>query len=361
MLQKSNVPLAKPQSSITGKQETVAIQVLGKRSQWVPDFGASPTAFACDLFFTLDTEKIQGICYPGPISIESNSTLIDLCKEARSLVTGNSRLDGILTLEGETRSSFRYRILDHTVAGRMVSLRRMPKFVPTVEELGCHESVKTLAMHKYLTQGGLVIVSGETGQGKSTIVASIIKSRMIHFGTFGLTVEDPPEMPLHGKHGSGYCIQTDARGDFSGALKGALRSYPAQSGSILLVGEARDSESAAEALRASANGHLVFLTMHGLDPIWTLKRFVLLASASKSISEVEALNLLSSSFRLCIHQKIRILSGGRSVETVVLASKGASSPVANRMRDGRFETLSTILAQQQQECLRGEATQLFEV
>ena len=333
--------------------EKLTVAFLSKKSSWVPSYGNS-TIRGTDFFFNLE-KGLSGVSYPGPIAIEADQNLLALCEAAKGYILSKPEaLDGVVHFQNGDR--YRYRVVQ-SVEGKMASLRRLPSKACTIEELGPHEAIAALGMHKHLLSGGLVIVSGETGQGKSTLAAAMLKSRMEKFGSFCLTVEDPPEMPLHGRHGNGFCIQTDAKGDFAESMKGALRSFPAQSGSMLLLGEARDALSAAEALRASANGHLVFLTIHGTDPIWSLKRFVLMASASRTISENEALNLVSSSFRLCVQQRVKHLLGGvKLIENVILASRGSASPVANRIRDGRFETLSTLLAQQQTDAAAGRFT-----
>jgi len=166
-------------------------------------------------------------------------------------------------------------------------------------------------MHERLGAGGLILICGETGNGKSTTCASAIKSRMQKFGNFGLTVEDPPEFPLHGKQGEfGRCIQTEVRsGDFANALKGAMRCYPTMNGSILFVGETRDHETASEVLRVATNGHLVFTTIHGTDIISSIKRFISLATANRSSSEADIKGIFASSMRMVLHQRLRDVPG----------------------------------------------------
>ena len=336
--------------------DQVSIRLLGKKTNWQPVFGKGSCSFITDLYVALETVGAEGICYPGPLPIESNQSIESYAKKLRSLVSDKSKVDGIISLDDDF---FRYKIIN-TIKGRFAAFRRMSNYIPNLKELCVHDAVESILSHKYLQSGGLVILSGETGQGKTTLAAAALKTRMEMYGTFCLTVEDPPELPLQGVHGKGFCIQSDADGNYAEALKGALRSYPAQSSSILFVGEVRDAESAAEALRASANGHLVFITMHGINTIWTLKRLALMASSSQTISETEALSLLSGAFRACIHSKIKQLPTGKATEVSIVTSKGSSSPAANRIRDGRMETLATIIEQQLNECERGNYASLFD-
>lgn len=247
------------------------------------------------------------------------------------------------------RRSYRgHRIL--SIQGPVYALRRMPQSVPSLTDLGLDPALRKVLMSEHLNRGGLVLICGETGQGKSTTCAATIKERMFNLGSFCLTVEDPPEMPLHGVHGSGRCYQTEVQsGNFAQAMKGAMRCFPTVNGSMLYVGETRDHETAAEVLRIAMNGNLVFTTIHASDVANSLKR--LLSMASQTMG-ADAKDILSSVFRVGMHQVLeeqRPLPGQpmrKKLYNTFLLSHGASSPVANKIRREEIDALTTDIQQQ---------------
>lgn len=237
-----------------------------------------------------------------------------------------------------------------TITGPVFALRRMPTSVPTLSDLGLDTALRKVLLSEELNKGGLIMICGETGQGKSTTCAGTIKERMLTLGSFCLTVEDPPEMPLHGIHGDGRCLQTEVQsGNFAQAMRGAMRCYPTVNGSILYVGETRDSETAAEVLRIAMNGNLVFTTLHASDVPNGLKR--LLSMASRTMGD-DAKDILSSVFRIGMHQvleEMRPLPGQplrKKLYNTFLLSSGASSPVANKIRRDEIDSLQTDMQQQ---------------
>jgi len=145
--------------------------------------------------------------------------------------------------------------------------RIIPTDIPPLEELGMPEVVKTFAKK----ERGLVLVTGVTGSGKSTTLASIIdlinRSQYKHI----ITIEDPIEFT----HKDRLCIvnQRSVGKDtlsFKSALKAALREDP----DIILVGEMRDRETVELALHAADTGHLVFSTLHTTDAKETVNRII---------------------------------------------------------------------------------------
>lgn len=239
-----------------------------------------------------------------------------------------------------------------TIDGDILALRRMPQVIPSLSSLGLDPALCKILINEGLNDGGLILICGETGQGKSTTCSAAIKERMIKFSSFCLTIEDPPEMPLHGEHGNGRCLQTEVHhGQFAEALKGAMRSYPAENGSMLYVGETRSSETASEVLRAAMNGALVFTTTHASDVPTGLRR--ILSFAKTEMGEEEALSILSATFRLGIHQRLETMGSftnnqhRKRLRTSFLMSGNSKTPVANIIRKGEFEALGTSMHQQE--------------
>jgi len=145
--------------------------------------------------------------------------------------------------------------------------RAIPVSIPSFEELHLPEVVKTFA-HK---ERGLVLVTGVTGSGKSTTLASLINEINITRKKHIITIEDPIEF-VHKDRG---CIinQRSVGQDtlsFGTALRAALREDP----DIILVGEMRDRETINLALHAADTGHLVFSTLHTVDAKETINRII---------------------------------------------------------------------------------------
>jgi twitching motility protein PilT len=146
-------------------------------------------------------------------------------------------------------------------------LRAIPHEIPAIETLGIPDSVR---MFTELRQG-LVLVTGPTGSGKSTTLASLIdiinRTKPLHI----VTVEDPIEF-LH-NHKRSIVNQRELGQDtmsFSEALRRVLREDP----DVILVGEMRDLETISMALTAAETGHLVFGTLHTQDAPQTIDRVI---------------------------------------------------------------------------------------
>ena len=307
-----------------------------------------------------EDDPISGYVYPGPVRIKENAVLI---QRALSLVEMCREKGAEEFSLNDGFDSFRGHRID-TIQGYVYSLRKVPNTIPDFSKLGFSGTVQSLMMHKKLTTGGFVLICGETGQGKSTTCASFIKSRLERFGSFCLTLENPPEAPLHGPHGpSGMCIQTDVKtGQFGDALRGAVRCYPTQANNMLFVGEIRDPETAGEALRIAINGHLVVSSIHGADILSSIKRFMSLALSYNNMSEMEARSVFSTALRLVVHQRLKdVQDGSKRLEAKVLFSPSANSPVANRIRQGHIDSLSTDVQQQEELLNRGYLEKLLEM
>ncbi len=146
-------------------------------------------------------------------------------------------------------------------------LRQIPKTLMTLEQIGLPPAVKELLWKPR----GLILVTGPTGSGKSTTLASMIdvinEERDVHI----ITIEDPIEY-FHG-HKRSVVIQRELGVDvpsFAEALKRALRQDP----DIILVGEMRDLETTEAAVTAAETGHLVFGTLHTTGAARTVDRIV---------------------------------------------------------------------------------------
>ena len=162
----------------------------------------------------------------------------------------------------------RYRVNAHNQRAAMAMALRMIKTkVPPLADLTLPEVIARLT---YLPRG-LVLVTGDTGSGKSTTLAAMIQAMNERYAKHIITLEDPVEYTFR----SNKCIieQRELGQDmpsFASGLKHALRQDP----DIILVGEMRDLETTALAISAAETGHLVLSTLHTVNASQTVERII---------------------------------------------------------------------------------------
>jgi twitching motility protein PilT len=204
-----------------------------------------------------------------------------------------------------------------------VALRFIPRDIPSFDELGLPAAVRRFAELKQ----GLVLVTGPTGSGKSTTLASIMDwintNRPVHV----LTIEDPIEY-IH-DHKRAAVNQREVGTDtdsFASALRSALREDP----DVLLVGEMRDLESIRFALTLAETGHLVFATLHTNDTGQTIDRLV---DVFPGDQQPQIKVQLAASLTGVVYQRLvpRIAGGLASAHEVLVAT----SPVRNLVKEGK--------------------------
>lgn len=186
----------------------------------------------------------------------------------------DERLMSIFREAGEVDFSFsiarvgRFRVNVYKQRGSIAcSMRIVGTNIPKPESLGIPQSVIDL----YDKKRGLVLVTGPTGSGKSTTLASIIDKINDERNAHVITLEDPIEY-LH-SHRKAMINQREIGIDtanYAGALRAALREDP----DVILVGEMRDLETISTAITAAETGHLVFSTLHTIGAASTIDRII---------------------------------------------------------------------------------------
>lgn len=306
-------------------------------------------------FYIPEEAPLYGIMYPGPLQISQMKEYTDIVNLLITEARKKDKLEFSLELIHEGKRVILRGHSIQSVEGKVYIFRRLPSFIPRIEDIGMPANIIELLLNERLNNGGLVIVAGETGQGKSTTAAASIAYRLRTYGSFCLTIEDPVELPLQGFYQNeqdptkkGVCFQTNVEGeDILEAIKGSLRCYPAVSNSILFLGETRDPVMASEVLKIAANGHLVVTTMHGADLMAGLRRFISLAMSNKNANEAEVKSMFASVFRLMIHQRMETLPNGKKkIRPTILFSPSSSSSIASRLRSGGLEMLATEIQNQ---------------
>ncbi len=162
----------------------------------------------------------------------------------------------------------RYRVNAHMQQGTIgLAMRMIKTKVPPLADLGLPEVIARLT---YLPRG-LVLVTGDTGSGKSTTLAAMIQAMNERYRKHIITLEDPVEYLFE----SDQCVieQRELGRDmpsFASGLKHALRQDP----DIILVGEMRDLETTGLAISAAETGHLVLSTLHTVNSSQTVSRII---------------------------------------------------------------------------------------
>jgi twitching motility protein PilT len=212
-----------------------------------------------------------------------------------------------------------------------LALRLMPYRIPTFDELGLPESVRRLAA---LDQG-LVLVTGPTGSGKSTTLASMVDwvnaNRAVHV----LTIEDPIEY-VH-RHKLAVVNQRQVgedTGSFATALRSALREDP----DVLLVGEMRDLDSIRFTLTLAETGHLVLATLHTNDTGQAVDRLV---DVFPGDQQPQIRLQLAASLTGIVHQRLLPRRGGGRVAAYEVLI--ANPAVRNLVREGKTNQLRNVI------------------
>ncbi len=213
------------------------------------------------------------------------------------------------------------------------AFRVVPATVPHFEQLGLPSGVERLASEPR----GLVLVTGATGSGKTTTLASMIdhinRTRRQHV----VSIEDPIEI-LHADKG---CIvnQREVGHDtisFGEALRRALRQDP----DVILIGELRDAETAQTALQAAESGHLVLSTLHTIDAAESVSRMIEFFPPGK---QPMIRSVLAGVLRGTVSQRLLPrLGGGRVIAVEVMVT---NARIADLIREGRSDEISDAIAE----------------
>jgi twitching motility protein PilT len=212
------------------------------------------------------------------------------------------------------------------------AFRIIPYEIKALEDLGVPPSIANFAM----LPRGFVLITGPTGSGKSTTLASLVdlanRQRRDHI----MTVEDPIEF-LH-THKSCLVNQREVGEDtwsFQNALKHVLRQDP----DIILVGEMRDLETISVALTAAETGHLVFATLHTQDAAQTIDRVI---DVFPPHQQQQIRVQLAASLQGVVCQTLcKTFDGkGRAVATEVLV---ATPAIRNLIREGKTHQIYSSL------------------
>lgn len=226
----------------------------------------------------------------------------------------------------------RFRVnVYHSMGSLAASLRLVPPKIKTIEELQLPEILHQFSEYKQ----GLVLVTGPTGEGKSTTLAAIIEEINQKRSEHILTIEDPIEFVY--KPQLSIISQREINHDTMGwdvALKSSLREDP----NVVLVGEMRDYETIAAAITVAETGHLVFATLHTSSASQTIDRII---DVFPSHQQDQVRQQLASSIKAVVSQRLIPLSEGGRIAAIELMI--ANPAIRNLIREGKTYQLDNVI------------------
>lgn len=251
-----------------------------------------------DLYLGEDYAEIKGLVganrllMPVPEALSADvQTLRQLC-ERRHQETGRNEFSCFY----DTRL---YRVtLTRDLLGRTgLVLRQTPASLPAFEDIPLSTPLRKSVEIPGAT--GLILIAGEMGAGKTTTAAAILSRRIAVTCSLGVSIEDPAETLLQGRHGDGRCIQLEV-GENEGYASSTRKAYR-MGASAFLLGEIRDGPTAHEVLKASLSMFVVS-TIHGASIKEALERYVMFC---EEISPSAKANIASTLYVLA-HQTMRV-------------------------------------------------------
>jgi twitching motility protein PilT len=231
----------------------------------------------------------------------------------------------------------RFRVNAYTQKGSLAfAFRTIPLEILSIEELGLPKILHSFTQLKQ----GFVLVTGPTGHGKSTTLASMLneinKTRAEHI----ISIEDPVEFII--KPEKSIISQREMGRDTHSwqlALKSVLREDP----NVLLVGEMRDFETISSALTVAETGHLVFATLHTNSAAQTIDRIVdVFPEEQQNQVKLQLSNVIEAVFSMRL---LPAIAGGRAVAYEVMLG---TSAIKTTIREGKTHQIDNIIQTSQE-------------
>lgn len=220
---------------------------------------------------------------------------------------------------------------------RVWCLRRIEQSLPRLDALGLKPWLQD-ELRRLAPASGLLLVAGAFGSGKSTTAAACLHDWVTTRGGVGVTLEDPPEKPLHGYHAGGPIFQIPVRSErFAEAVKASRRwAYR-----YFMMGELRSTEAAQQLLQVALSGPLAITTIHGSGPIEALMAFSKFASPPTNPGAGN--DQIASAILGVLHQSLT----RRGLEATYLSFTGRNAAaMRNLLIMGQFHKLGDELEQQ---------------
>jgi len=259
---------------------------------------------------------------------QTEELIISLCTpEQKELFLANKELDfSVSTPHGRFRVNLYHQ--KGTIAG---AFRHIPSTIRSVEALG----LPPILYEFTKLRQGFVLVTGPTGEGKSTTLAAMIQHINESRGLHVITIEDPIEYVYPA--GLSLISQREMHGD-SHSWAVALRSVLREDPDVVLVGEMRDYETIAAALTIAETGHLVFATLHTNSASQTVDRIIdVFPEGQQQQIRFQLANTLEG---VISQRLVPALSGGRVAVCEIMTGIPA---VRSIIRDGKTNQLDNVI------------------
>jgi len=278
--------------------------------------------------FRIKGELQRAACDPySPADIEVLVNQMLTARHAQVLKDKRSVDFAVSASEGRFRIAVYYQRGSMSVAARLLHAG-----IPSFESLGLPGAIAELTR----LRDGLILVTGVTGSGKSTTLATVIDDINATSRRNIITIEDPIEYVY--QNSLSVIHQRELHSDvptFADALRDALRADP----DVLLVGEMRDLETMRTAIMAAETGHLVFSTLHSRDCVSTINRLV---GAFPAGEQAQIRQQLSSTLKAVISQ--RLLPNASNTGRIPAVEIMVSTPgIANLIRQGKDDMIYSAI------------------
>lgn len=267
---------------------------------------------------------------PAQLTVEQAEALVMplMTPEQKDYVTVNKEVD----FGYQFKDAGRFRVnIYHQQGNIAASLRLIPSQIKTIEELGLPQIFFDFTQYKQ----GLVLVTGPTGEGKSTTLAALIDHINSNRAENILTIEDPIEFVYKPKQS--LVSQRELNNDTHGwdiALRSALREDP----DVVLIGELRDHETIASAVTVAETGHLVFSTLHTSSASQTIDRMIDVFPAHQ---QAQIRQQLADSLNAVVSQRLLPqVSGGRIAALEIMI---ATPAIRNLIREGKTFQIDNVI------------------
>lgn len=265
---------------------------------------------------TLNSEHAENLIFPI------------MTQEQKDFVTVNKELD--FGYQFKDRGRFRVNVY-HTQGTLAAAMRLIPTQIKTIEELQLPPVVHEFTRYSQ----GLVLLTGPTGEGKSTTLAAMIDEINSTRSEHIVTIEDPVEFLYKPK--KSIISQREVNHDthsWGVALKSVLREDP----DVVLIGEMRDYETIAAAITIAETGHLVFATLHTSSAAQTIDRIIDVFPAHQ---QSQMRQQLAATIKAIVAQRLLPAIGGGRVPALEILV--ATPAVSNLVREQKTHQIDSVI------------------
>lgn len=273
---------------------------------------------------------------PDPLTAEEVNEIIASMLTSRQRREFETQMELNTSLDVGKYGRFRVNVMQQRQFPALV-LRRIISKIPNFSELRLPDILGDLAMEKR----GLILVTGMTGSGKSTTLASMIDYRNQREEGHIITIEDPIEY-FH-EHKKSVVSQREVGVDtesYAVALKNSLRQRP----DVILVGEVRDREVMEQALTAAETGHLCLATLHTTNAYQSIERIVNMFPEDAQ-SQIR-LNLSLNLKAIVSQRLVPSIQGGMTVAIELMLNKGLVRELIHKGEIGKIREIMEQNSQQ---------------